>query len=105
MAAPRGIQVFNRQRQVRFDLGWLRKFAAVSLEECERGGLAPGSPLEGLEEIEVSVVSDRTIAAVHRRFMDIRGATDVITFEHGEIVISGETAARHAADLRAAAGT
>ena len=57
---------------------------------------APGAPLEGLEEIEVSIVSDRTIAAVHKRFMDIAGATDVITFEHGEIVISAQTAGRYA---------
>ena len=67
---------------------------------CEREGIAKGEPLAGLEEIEVSVVSDRAIADVHRRFMNIPGATDVITFEHGEIVISVETAARYAAEYR-----
>jgi probable rRNA maturation factor len=30
--------------------------------------------------------------------MALEGATDVITFEHGELVISAETAARHAGD-------
>jgi len=96
MAAPCVIHLFNRQRTVRFDLPWLRRLAPVALAQCEAEGIAPGAPLETLEEIEVSFVSDRTIADVHRRFMNIPGATDVITFEHGEIVISAATAARYA---------
>jgi probable rRNA maturation factor len=47
--------------------------------------------------VEVAIVSDRVIADVHRRFMNIPGATDVITFEHGEIVVSAQTAASQAA--------
>ena len=42
--------------------------------------------------MEVTFVSDATIARVHQEFMNIPGATDVITFDHGEIVISTETA-------------
>ncbi|HEX4083828.1 MAG TPA: rRNA maturation RNase YbeY [Chthoniobacteraceae bacterium] len=95
----RSIQVYNRQRGVRFDLAWLRRFAPIALAECEGGGIAPGSPLEALEEIEVSILSDRAISAVHRRFMDIPGATDVITFEHGEIVMGAGVAARYAAEF------
>ena len=41
-------------------------------------------------------MSDRMIAQVHRRFMNLRGATDVITFAHGEIIVSATTAAREA---------
>ncbi len=52
--------------------------------------------MPGLEEIETTFVSDATIAKVHRDFMGIPGATDVITFDHGEIVISTETAAENA---------
>lgn len=48
------------------------------------------------EEILVVLVSDRKISAIHREFMSIPGATDVITFQHGEIVVSVETAARQA---------
>ena len=96
MAAPRAIHLYNRQRAIRFDLSWLRRFAPAALAECEGEGIAPGAPLESLEEIEVSIVSDRAIAEVHRRFMNIPGATDVLTFEHGEIVISVATAARYA---------
>ncbi len=95
MAASRAIHLYNRQRTVRFDLPWLRRFAPLALAECE-GETAPGAPLESLAEIEVTFVSDRGIAGVHSRFMNIPGATDVLTFEHGEIVISAPTAARYA---------
>jgi probable rRNA maturation factor len=55
--------------------------------------------LRQVEEIAVAVVSDRRIAAVHEQFMQISGSTDVITFDHGDIVISAETARRRAADF------
>jgi probable rRNA maturation factor len=95
MAAPRAIHLYNRQRAVRFDLSWLRRLAPLALAECV-AETAPGAPLASLAEIEVTFVSDRAIAGVHRRFMNIPGATDVLTFEHGEIVISAPTAARYA---------
>lgn len=47
-----------------------------------------------LDLIEVSLVSDETIAKVHGEFMDDPTPTDVITFPHGEILISVETAIR-----------
>jgi probable rRNA maturation factor len=94
MAAHRAIHLYNRQRRVRFDLAWLRRFAVIALEECEGEGIEAGGPPGLPGELEVSIVSDRVIAEVHRRFMDIEGATDVITFEHGEIVISAAMAER-----------
>jgi len=94
----RGIAIFNRQRKVGFDLDWLRRLAGMGLREIEGMGVKAGTALEGVGEVEVSVVSDRRIAEVHWRFMRIAGATDVITFEHGEIVISAETAARQAGE-------
>jgi len=95
MPSPRAILLYNRQRTIPFDIAWLRRFAPVALAQCEAAATCPGVPLESLEEIEVSIVSDRAIADVHRRFMNIAGATDVITFEHGEIIISAQTAARY----------
>jgi probable rRNA maturation factor len=94
------ICVYNRQRRIPFDLPWLRRFATAALAECEGEAMARGAPLESLEEIEVSIVSDRAIAAVHRQFMNIAGATDVITFDHGEIVIGAGTAERYAREHR-----
>jgi probable rRNA maturation factor len=95
----RAIHLQNRQRSVRCDLAWLRQFAPVALAAVEAEGIAPGSALKGLQEIEVTILSDRAIAAVHRRFMNIAGPTDVITFEHGEIVIGAGTAARQAREF------
>jgi probable rRNA maturation factor len=51
-----------------------------------------GGVLARLDEVEISIVSDKVIAQVHQDFMDVPGATDVITFAHGEIVISAQTA-------------
>ena len=88
----------NRQRRVRIDLPWLRKFAVAALPDCVGES---GDGLFALKQsplIEVAIVTDAVIARVHEDFMDIPGATDVITFEHGEIVASAETAARYAAE-------
>lgn len=58
--------------------------------------LSDDSALSRLDEVEVSFIDDDTIADIHVRFMDIPGATDVITFDHGEIHISVETARQQA---------
>ena len=86
------ITLHNRQRKVRVALPWLRQFASVALAECLQHPAHGETPLPRLGEVEVTLVSDATIARVHRDFMDIPGATDVITFDHGEIVIGAETA-------------
>jgi probable rRNA maturation factor len=54
------------------------------------------SVLGELEEIGIVLVSDQRIAALHDEFMSDPTPTDVITFLHGEIVISAETARREA---------
>ena len=96
MPAPM-IAVFNRQRAIRFEVRWLRRFARVAFEKC-RGISDDGKfALQRLDEVSVAVVADRTIARVHVDFMGIAGATDVITFAHGEIVMSAPTAALYAA--------
>jgi len=57
------------------------------------------SPFQIVEEIEVSLVSDQKIADVHVDFMNIEGATDVITFHHGEILVSVDTGRERAAEF------
>ena len=67
---------------------------ALALCLASRG---PGdAPLGELGEIEVSLVSDEDIARVHGEFMDDPTPTDVITFQHGEILVSLDTARREA---------
>lgn len=92
------ITIRNLQRRVPLDLAWLRRLAPFALEEC--AALSPGAafPLQALEEVAVAIVSDRRIAQMHVEFMGIAGPTDVLTFDHGDIVISAETARSYAAE-------
>lgn len=85
---------------MRFDLGWLRQFAALAVEECAGRSVDNRGALAAFPEVEVAIVSDRVIAEVHKRFMQISGATDVITFQHGELVISADTALECATQLQ-----
>jgi len=65
----------------------------VKITDNNRAALAK------LDEVEVSLLDDDAIADIHLRFMDIAGATDVITFDHGEIHVSVETARVQAAEF------
>lgn len=62
---------------------------------------AAGAPclLPGLREVEVSLVTDDEIARVHGEYLHDPTPTDVITFHHGEILISADTAVRVAGEL------
>lgn len=94
------VNVANHQGLVSLDESLLRELersgrrAADAILKTHCLGASP--PLRTLEEVEVALVDDETSARVHQDFMDIPGATDVITFEHGEIVIGVETAGRQA---------
>src|SRR3984957_17490668 len=86
------ITLFNRQRKKRVGLFEFRAFAESAIARVRELKTAAALP----EEINVIFVSDARIAAIHRQFMSVDGPTDVITFGHGEIVISVETAERQA---------
>jgi probable rRNA maturation factor len=94
------IVVLNRQRGVRVDLSSLREFAARALIECRKLQQRKLGSLADLPEISVVLVSDQRIASIHRRFMDDPSPTDVITFQHGEIFVSTQTAKRQARRFR-----
>jgi probable rRNA maturation factor len=84
--------LFNRQRKVKVDLPWLRAFAKVALAGSQGHTFGSNPLLAILPEVEVSIVSDRAIAKVHGEFLEDPTPTDVITFEHGEILVSADTA-------------
>ena len=89
-------ELFNRQRRFPLDLDRLQGVASAACAAClpHRGG---GCAVLGqLAVVEISIVSDRRIAQVHRRFLNIPGPTDVITFVHGEVIVSATTAAKQA---------
>jgi probable rRNA maturation factor len=93
MTAP-SISLYQRQRKHRVELAWLRLVLAKALPLCQAEATEPGAPLLQLMEIEASIVSDRAIAKVHGDFLGDPTPTDVITFHHGEILVSADTAAR-----------
>ena len=94
------IVVQNAQRKLRVNVAHLQQFSEHALALCLGEKAADASGLQALEEVHVILVSDARIAALHRKFMNIGGPTDVITFQHGEIFISVETALLQAAELR-----
>lgn len=89
----------DHQNLVPLDLPWLEQAAAAALPLCLRHPGPHEALLDTLEEVEISLVDDAAIAQVHLGFMGIGGATDVITFQHGELIISAETARRVADEL------
>jgi probable rRNA maturation factor len=94
------ITVRNRQRTVRVNWRPLQDFADGALPECLKLPGRKGEVLSGINEVSVALVSDRRIAELHRRFLNEPGPTDVITFQHGEIFVSTETARRQARAFR-----
>src|ERR1022692_2667197 len=94
-ATPR-ITVHNRQRAMRVPLAALQEFARRVLRECLKIPKKKLSSLASFAELSVILVSNRRMAELHRRFLRFPGPTDVITFQHGEIFVSAETARSHA---------
>jgi len=74
-------------------LDWLAALAPAAVGACLESPPGDGPVvLPGLELVEVSLVSDETIARVHGEFLSDPSPTDVITFHHGEILVSFDTA-------------
>ena len=90
------ISVRNRQRKIPVNVADLELFAVKALRRCLQLRKRRPTNLHKLQEAFVWLISDRRMASLHRKFMHQTGPTDVLTFQHGEIFISVETAKRHA---------
>lgn len=53
-----------------------------------------------LKELEISLLDDDEMARLHGEFLQDPTPTDVMTFEHGEILIGVEVAGRQALEFR-----
>jgi probable rRNA maturation factor len=90
------ITVTNRQHKVKLHTALLRRFATAALRSCLAvPGTGPAA-LPKLTRIEVTIISDRQMAAIHGQFLGKPETTDVLSFDYGEILISADTAARNA---------
>ena len=82
------IKIHNRQKHPLPAMRNLQKRA-----EAIPGLLGKAWPV-GLTLVEVILVDERESSRVHQEFMHDSSATDVITFEHGELVICPAVAER-----------
>ena len=92
---PPPIEVRNVQRTIRVSTARLQRFANTACALVWQHK-RPRAEIASVPEITVLIVSDRRMAALHQEFCGLAGPTDVLTFRHGEIVISAETAVRQA---------
>lgn len=92
------VTIHRRLNKSRIDIRWLSRTvnAAVPLVLNHLKGDAP--PLSTLAEIEAVIMSDHHVAKVHKQFMNNPKPTDVITFHHGEIIVSAGMAKRIGAE-------
>ncbi len=86
------LRIYNRQKAHVIPLPWLRRIGKAALPGCLAALKSPDAPLASLPEVEITIVNDADIARVHGDFLDDPTPTDVITFHHGEILISADTA-------------
>jgi probable rRNA maturation factor len=84
----------NRQRSVRIDVPKIRQIVQAALPPCVKKPRKRGIILP--VEIEITLLGEAAIAKVHGEFMNDPTPTDVITFEHGEILIGVPIAAANA---------
>lgn len=89
------VVIANRQREVALDLALIRMVVGAAKAQCRDAVKSKREPLASLELVEATIVSDRTIARVHGNFFDDPTPTDVITFQHGEILVGAGTIAEN----------
>jgi probable rRNA maturation factor len=92
---PPPIEVRNVQRIIRVSKRRLQRFADLACALVWKHK-QPGAEIASVAAISVLIVSDRRMAALHQKFCGTSGPTDVLTFQHGDIVISAASAARQA---------
>ena len=95
MTVPK-ISVRNLQRKISVNVAELEKFAGNAVQHSLQLQRRQRTDLRKLSEIFIWLISDRRMALLHRKFLGQSGPTDVMTFQHGEIFISVDTARRHA---------
>ncbi len=95
MTAP-DISVRSLQRKIPVNVAEVQDFAVKAMRTCLQLHKQKDTDLRKLHDVFVWLISDRRMTSLHRKFMHQTGPTDVLTFQHGEIFISVDTAKRHA---------
>jgi probable rRNA maturation factor len=90
------ITIRSLQRKLPLDGSALERFATEALRLCLQIRRRKQTELQKATEISVLLVGNRRMSALHRQFLGQSGATDVLTFQHGEIFINVEIAREQA---------
>ena len=91
----REISVRNLQRRIPVNVAELERFADDALKRCLQLKKGKRTNLRKANATSVWLISDRRMSRLHLQFFGDNAPTDVITFHHGEIFISVETAERN----------
>ena len=89
----------HRQRAVDYDKVLVEQIAMAALPACIPFAKKSQAPLAALSSVEISILGPRAMARVHRDFLGIPGATDVITFPYGEILVCASIAEARAREF------
>ena len=89
----------HRARATDYQAARLEKIVITALPHCLQIARKHNAELASLPGIEITVLGARAMAKVHRDFLGIPGATDVITFPYGEILICAPVAAERAREF------
>ena len=94
------IDVQNHQAEVDLSaevIALLHDAARDAWRDLELVKLSENS-VDDLDALDIAMVDRMESDRVHREFMDIAGATDVITFHHGELLICPDIARSQAVE-------
>lgn len=83
----------HNARSVPYDRELLACLTVAALPHCLALAKKNNAELAALAGVEISILGSRAMAKVHRDFLNILGATDVITFPYGEILVCAHIAA------------
>ena len=89
----------HHARSVPYDRELLERITTAALPHCLALAKKNNAELAALSGIEISILGSRAMAKVHRDFLNIPGATDVITFPYGEILVCAHIAAARAPEF------
>ena len=89
----------HHARSVSYDIELLERLTAAALPHCLAFAKKNNAELAALAGVEISILGSRAMAKVHRDFLNIPGATDVITFPYGEILVCAHIAAARAPEF------
>ena len=93
------ISLSHNARSVPYDHELLERLTEAAIPHCLALAKKNNAELAALGGVEISILGSRAMAKVHRDFLNIPGATDVITFPYGEILVCAHIAAARAPEF------